>query len=34
VLISIAYGFEQHAKAWQAPQFLPTVGDPPAASPR
>ncbi len=33
-LISIAYGFEQHAKAWRAPRFLPTVGDPPAASPR
>ena len=33
-LISIAYGFEQHAKAWQAPQFLPTVSDPTAASPR
>ncbi|UJJ52060.1 MULTISPECIES: amidase [Rhodanobacter] len=25
-LISIAYGFEQHAGAWQPPQFLETVG--------
>ncbi|WP_158882165.1 amidase [Rhodanobacter sp. L36] len=25
-LISIAYGFEQHEKAWQAPKFLNTVG--------
>ncbi|RAO77384.1 amidase [Dyella jiangningensis] len=25
-LISIAYGFEQHAKAWQPPTFLDTVG--------
>ena len=25
-LISIAYGFEQHAKAWQPPRFLDTVG--------
>jgi amidase len=33
-LISIAYGFEQHAKAWQAPQFLPTVGDEAAPSSR
>ncbi|WP_139350141.1 amidase [Rhodanobacter sp. C03] len=24
-LISIAYGFEQHAQAWQPPQFLDTV---------
>jgi amidase len=24
-LISIAYGFEQHTHAWQAPKFLPTV---------
>jgi len=25
-LISIAYGFEQHAQAWQPPTFLDTVG--------
>ncbi len=24
-LIAIAYGFEQHAKAWQPPRFLPTI---------
>jgi amidase len=24
-LIAIAYGFEQHAKAWQPPTFLPTL---------
>ena len=29
-LISIAYGFEQHAKAWQPPQFLETVDSKPA----
>ncbi len=28
-LIAIAYGFEQHAKAWQAPKFLNTVGGKP-----
>lgn len=28
-LISIAYGFEQHAKAWRAPTFLDTVGGKP-----
>jgi amidase len=28
-LISIAYGFEQHTKAWQPPQFLDTVGGKP-----
>jgi amidase len=33
-LIAIAYGFEQHARIWQAPQFLPTVAEKPAASPR
>ena len=32
-LISIAYGFEQHAKAWQPPQFLDTVGGKPVAQP-
>ncbi|MFC4764475.1 amidase [Dyella koreensis] len=33
-LISIAYGFEQHAKAWQPPSFLETVGGKPVpASP-
>ena len=31
-LISIAYGFEQHAKAWQPPQFLDTVGGKPVAA--
>jgi amidase len=31
-LISIAYGFEQHAKAWQPPEFLDTVGGKPVAS--
>jgi len=30
-LISIAYGFEQHAQAWQPPRFLDTVGGKPAA---
>ncbi|MEY2114354.1 MULTISPECIES: amidase family protein [Rhodanobacter] len=33
-LIAIAYGFEQHAKAWQPPQFLDTVGGKPATSMR
>lgn len=33
-LISIAYGFEQHAHAWQPPQFLDTVGGTPVAAPR
>ncbi|MGO4703893.1 amidase [Dyella sp. 2RAB6] len=28
-LISIAYGFEQHAQAWRAPKFLDTVGGKP-----
>jgi amidase len=28
-LISIAYGFEQHARAWQPPRFLDTVGGKP-----
>jgi len=28
-LISIAYSFEQHAKAWRAPSFLNTVGGQP-----
>ncbi|WP_130619936.1 amidase [Dyella amyloliquefaciens] len=28
-LITIAYGFEQHAKAWQPPTFLDTVGGKP-----
>ncbi|WEN16427.1 amidase [Rhodanobacter sp. AS-Z3] len=32
-LITIAYGFEQHARAWQAPQFLDTIGGKPLASP-
>ncbi|MCX7513822.1 amidase [Frateuria sp. STR12] len=33
-LISIAYGFEQHARAWHAPRFLETVGGKPVpASP-
>jgi len=31
-LISIAYGFEQHANAWQPPQFLDTVGGKPVAA--
>jgi amidase len=31
-LISIAYGFEQHAHAWQPPRFLDTVGGTPVAS--
>jgi amidase len=31
-LISIAYGFEQHAKAWQQPQFLDTVGGTPVVA--
>ncbi|TBR38706.1 MULTISPECIES: amidase [Dyella] len=30
-LIAIAYGFEQHAKAWQPPKFLETVGGKPVA---
>ena len=33
-LISIAYGFEQHAKAWQPPQFLDTVGGKPVPAGR
>jgi len=33
-LISIAYGFEQHAHAWQPPQFLDTVGGKPVAATR
>ncbi|WP_082190180.1 amidase [Frateuria defendens] len=33
-LISIAYGFEQHAKAWQPPRFLDTVGGKPVATGR
>ena len=32
-LIAIAYGFEQHANAWQPPQFLETVGGKPMAGP-
>ncbi|QRP64812.1 amidase [Rhodanobacter sp. FDAARGOS 1247] len=28
-LIAIAYGFEQHAQAWQPPRFLDTVGGKP-----
>jgi amidase len=31
-LISIAYSFEQHAHAWQPPQFLDTVGGKPVAA--
>ena len=31
-LIAIAYGFEQHARAWQPPQFLDTVGGKPVAA--
>ncbi|MEI7036064.1 amidase [Fulvimonas yonginensis] len=31
-LISIAYGFEQHAGAWQPPRFLETVGGKPVAT--
>ncbi|MHB1058167.1 MAG: amidase [Rhodanobacter sp.] len=31
-LISIAYGFEQHAKAWQPPRFLDTVGGKPVGT--
>jgi amidase len=31
-LIAIAYGFEQHSKAWQPPRFLDTVGGQPVAS--
>jgi amidase len=30
-LISIAYGFEQHTHAWQAPKFLDTVDGKPVA---
>jgi amidase len=30
-LVSIAYGFEQHAQAWQPPRFLDTVGGKPVA---
>jgi amidase len=30
-LISIAYGFEQHAKAWQPPLFLDSVGGTPVS---
>ena len=33
-LISIAYGFEQHASAWQPPQFLDTVAGKPIAAGR
>lgn len=33
-LISIAYGFEQHTKAWQAPKFLNTVGGKPVPAGR
>lgn len=32
-LIAIAYGFEQHAHAWQAPQFLDTVDGKPVPAP-
>ena len=31
-LIAIAYGFEQHTHAWQAPKFLDTVGGKPMAA--
>ena len=31
ILISIAYGFEQHTHAWHAPQFLDTVEGKPVA---
>jgi amidase len=31
-LITIAYGFEQHAQAWRAPKFLDTVGGKPVIS--
>jgi amidase len=31
-LISIAYSFEQHAQAWQPPQFLDTVGGKPVTA--
>ena len=31
-LISIAYGFEQHAQAWRPPQFLDTVGGKPVTA--
>jgi amidase len=31
-LISIAYGFEQHARAWRAPRFLDTVGGKPVVA--
>jgi amidase len=30
-LIAIAYGFEQHSRAWQPPKFLDTVGGKPVA---
>ena len=30
-LIAIAYGFEQHRRAWQPPQFLDSVGGKPVA---
>ena len=32
ILISIAYSFEQHAHAWQPPQFLDTVSGKPVAA--
>jgi len=31
-LIAMAYGFEQHAHAWQPPTFLDTVGGAPASA--
>ncbi|MHA6202816.1 amidase [Dyella soli] len=31
-LIAIAYGFEQHTRAWQPPTFLDTVGGKPVAT--
>jgi amidase len=31
-LIAIAYGFEQHARAWQPPRFLDTVGGQPVTT--
>jgi amidase len=34
MLISIAYGFEQHTHAWRAPRFLDTVGGQPVAAGR
>ncbi|WP_233523452.1 amidase [Dyella solisilvae] len=33
-LIAIAYGFEQHARAWRAPGFLDTVGGSPVPAGR